>query len=309
MIKTQFLYIINYPKYEESLAKMELKYIFGEEINNKYYFSEFYIPPSRSSCVKGCLPIKYSANKLENIVDQISKDHLSFHKFKVKYIKHEADIITYEERLEAVKTIAYAVDGDVSIHDPEIVLGITHIENQWYFGLYERNNLEWQGREQKPYFYSNALGVRTARALVNIAVSSNEVCRLVDPCCGIGTVVMEALSLNIDIKGYEINPLIGENAKKNLDFFGFKDVITIGNMHDIEEHFDAAVVDLPYGLFNPTTLEEQTAIMRTARRIADRAVIITFEDMDQHIVESGFKIIDRCHVSKGKFVRYISICE
>jgi Predicted DNA modification methylase len=234
---------------------------------------------------------------------------LSFYKFKVKYIKHEDDTISYEDRLKSIKAIAYAIGGEVSIHDPEIMLGITHLNDKWYFGVYERNNMEWQAREQKPFFYSNALGVRTARALVNIAAGNNQSCSMVDPCCGIGTVVMEALSLGFDIKGYEINPLIGEHAKKNLEFFGYEDVITIGDMHEIKEHFDAAIVDLPYGLFNPTTLEEQTAIMRTARRIADRALIITFEDMSQHIAASGFKIIDRCHVSKGKFKRYVDVCE
>lgn len=304
-----YFYIINFPKFEEALGKTELRYLFNQEIHDKYIFSDLYIPTSRSAFLKQCLGIMFTGESLEEIVSQIKRDNVSFDKFKVRYIKHEDDTLTHEERLNADRAIGFAINGAADIHNPQIVLGITKINNKWFFGEFEKNNLDWQAREQKPFSYSNALGVRTARAIVNIATAQNRNCRLVDPCCGIGTVVIEALSLGIQVEGYEINPLIGENAKKNLEFFGYKDVITIGDMHEIRKHYDVAIVDLPYGLFNPTTLKEQTDIMKTARRIADRAIIVTLEDMNTHIIESGFKIIEQSHVSKGKFKRYITIVE
>ena len=148
-----------------------------------------------------------------------------------------------------------------------------------------------------------------ARALVNIAVGNNLELKLVDPCCGIGTVVIEALSMNIDVNGYEINNNIAQYAQRNLEFFGYNNVITNGDMHRIEEKYDVVIIDIPYGLFKPTTLKEQTDIIKTARKIADKLVIVTFEDMDKYIKGVGFNILDTCYVSKGKFVRYISICE
>jgi tRNA G10 N-methylase Trm11 len=150
--------------------------------------------------------------------------------------------------------------------------------------------------------------VRVARTLVNIAVGNNLKLRMVDPCCGVGTVVIEALSMGIDIKGFELNPYIAENAKRNLEHFGYKAVITHGSMHDVTDKFDTAVVDLPYGVFSPTTLEEQLAIINSTRRLADKAVFITFEDMDEHFKLAGFKVIDKCQTNKGKFIRYITIC-
>ena len=53
---------------------------------------------------------------------------------------------------------------------------------------------------------------------------------------------------------------------------------------------------------------EQLAIMNSTRRIAERMVIITFEDMAQQITSVGFHIDDRCTVSKGTFERHIFIC-
>ena len=49
--------------------------------------------------------------------------------------------------------------------------------------------------------------------------------------------------------------------------------------------------------------------MKTARRIADKLVIVTFEDMKTDIAEAGFDIVDSCVVCKGSFKRYIDICE
>ena len=115
--------------------------------------------------------------------------------------------------------------------------------------------------------------------------------------------------MGINVKGYEINKNIAENAQKNLEFFGYKNVITSGDMHNIEEKYDVAIIDLPYGVFTSTTLEEQTALMKTARRITNKLVIVTFEDMDKYIIEAGFNIINKSYVSKGKFKRYINICE
>ncbi|NRW77833.1 hypothetical protein [Clostridium beijerinckii] len=59
--------------------------------------------------------------------------------------------------------------------------------------------------------------------------------------------------MGIDVVGCEINKSIAENAKKNLEFYGYENVVTNGDMNEIEEKYDTAIIDLPYGLFTPTT--------------------------------------------------------
>ena len=80
------------------------------------------------------------------------------------------------------------------------------------------------------------------------------------------------------------------------------------DIKDIEEKFDVAIIDLPYGLFTPIRPNEQMDIINSARKIADKLILVTFEDMDEFVYNAGFEIIDRCKVSKGKFIRYISVC-
>lgn len=308
-VNRRYFYSINYPVFEEDLCKMEMKYLFDKVPSEKYLFSDYYVEPSRSPFIKDMISIIYEEDSLEQIVQNIIKDKLSYDDFKVCYIKLENGDVDYKERLRSLREIGFVIIGQSEMHNPKVILGVTKVKGRWIFGEYERNDYEWHIHDKKPYSYSNSLSLRVSRALVNIAVKNDLRCKLIDPCCGIGTVVIEALSMGINVKGYEINESIAENAQKNLEFFGYENVITSGDMHNIEEKYDVAIIDLPYGVFTPTTLEEQTALMKTARRIANKLIIVTFEDMDKYIIEAGFNILNKCYVCKGKFKRYINICE
>ena len=52
-----YLYVINYAEGEESLCKLEMKVLFGQELTDKYLFSPIDIDPSRSVFVKERLTI------------------------------------------------------------------------------------------------------------------------------------------------------------------------------------------------------------------------------------------------------------
>jgi tRNA (guanine10-N2)-dimethyltransferase len=304
----KYLYTTNYSKDEESLCKMEMKCLFSKPLDEKHLISDIYVEPSRSPFIKKCISIMYTGDTVQEIVDQIVINKLTSISYKVAYINAADESMGFREGRSIEFEIGFNILGEAEMKNPSIIFGITKIANKWIFGECESNDSEWLLRNVKPFSYSNALKVNVSRALVNIAVGTNMGCSVVDPCCGIGTVIIEAISMQINIKGYELNSYIAENAKANLRYFGFEDVITIGDMHDIEQKFDVAIVDLPYGIFTKISTEEQLAIISTARRIADRMVIITFEDMEQQISSFGFHIDDRCTVSKGTFERHIFIC-
>ena len=304
-----YLYTINFILDEEALCMMEMKCLFKKVPKAKHFFSYHYVDPSRSPFIKQCTHVLYTGISTDDISYQTADDKLFYDKYKVCYFDHDNETIGFHEKRKIEYSIGYNILGEAQMKHPKVLLGLLNLNGKWILGETEINTSIWKSHIKKPYSYSNALSSRVSRALVNIAVANNLKCKVVDPCCGIGTVVIEALSMGIDIKGYEINPLIADNSKINLDFFGYKDVITAGDMHNINDKFDVAIVDLPYGLFSIATLKEQVDIMKTARRIAKRMVIITFENMDEHIISSGFHIACKCNVSKSKFKRYITICE
>ncbi|WP_303210645.1 TRM11 family methyltransferase [uncultured Clostridium sp.] len=308
-INGSFLYFINYQDNERELCKMEMRCLFNREINEKYFFSDIDINASKSPFIKSKIKIIYSDESLDRMVRKIKEDNLSYDDFKVSYVKSEQGDVQYEDRLEATRKIGFVVNGYPDMHKPRNPLAVTKINGLWIFGEYERNDFKWQKHNDKPYSYSNALGLRMARALVNIAMKDNEEGTLIDPCCGVGTVVIEALDLCIKVKGCEISKQIAYNARENVEFLGYlRDTIVCYDMHKIKDKYDSAIIDIPYGLFSPVTLEEQKAIIHTARNICEKMVIVTFEDMEKFIVEAGFSVIDKCVVPKGNFKRHILVC-
>ena len=307
---SKYFYFINCSDMEKELCNMEMRSIFGKEIKEKYLFSEKNFDPSRSPFIKLQIKSIYIEKNLQDIINKIEEDKISYDDFKVNYIKSEDGDVPYEERLKAVREIGFVIIGFSDIHNPKIELAITKVKDKWIFGELIKNNYKWQRHNDKPHSYSNAVPLRMARALVNIAVGDNRDLTLVDPCCGVGTVVIEALDLGINVKGYEISKPIACNARNNIEFLGYnREIITSGDMHNINEVFDVAIVDIPYGLFSPVTLKEQVDIINTSRRIARKLVIITFEDMDNLITSAGFKIVEKCYMTKGNMMRQISICE
>lgn len=304
----KYLYTTNYSKDEESLCKMEMKCLFNKDLDGKHLFSHIYVDPSRSPFIKKCISIIYYGETLNEIIDQIVIDKLTSVDYKVAYVNATDEIIGFREGRSIEFEIGFSILGEAEMKNPKIIFAITKVANMWVFGECESNSSDWLLHKVKPFSYSNALKVNVSRALVNIAVGNDINCSVVDPCCGIGTVLIEAISMQINIEGYEMNSYIAENAKANLRYFGYEDVITIGDMNNIEKKFDVAIVDLPYGIFTPITPGEQLAIISTTRRIAHKMVIITFEDMTKEITSANFHINDRCTVSKGTFQRHIFIC-
>jgi len=285
---------------------MEMRCLFGINITGKYFFSAINILPSRSPFIKFRIAIDCAAFSIEELPGKLHRTR--YGAFRFIYVSIDKNTLPFDQWSEIVRKISSTIEGIANQDVVDESLAIVRINEEWLFGTCIKSDIQWKFHEYKPHTNSHSLSVRAARALVNIATGTDFDVRAVDPCCGIGTVVIEAASMGIDIKGFEINRKIAEKAAENLSFFGVEDVITCADIKTITDHFDVSLLDLPYGLFTPITVGQQLEIITSARRISDRSVIITFENMDREIEESGFSIIDRGQLSKGKFTRYISVC-
>lgn len=302
-------YTINYSKFTADLCKLEMKCLFDHTKDEKYLFSDRLIKPSRSPFIKERLTIIFEGDSLDSLLEQVVVNKFAADNFRVTYQQVEGEHVDYQERLRSYKELGTAIHGKADIRKPRVTFGVTSVNGKWFFGEFEKNDYSWHQHDNKPHTYSSSLNFRVARALVNIGVGPDTTRTVIDPCCGVGTVVIEALSMGIDAKGYEINRPIAFNAKENLFFFSYQDVITEGDMHTIQEHFDVAIIDIPYGHYQVTTAGEQMEIIKTARRISDRLILVTVENMDKMIREAGFELIEKARVSSGRIVRYVNVCE
>lgn len=303
-----YLYVINYAEGEESLCQLEMKVLFNQPLGDKWLWSDIAVDPSRSVFIKERLTVYYQANSFEDLYESVKNRPLSYETFKVLFLRFKNQELLYKERLERLYGIGSLIGGEADMYNPKQLLGLTELNGQWLFGTLEQNCNEWVSHENKPHSYSFSLSVRVSRAVANIAVGHDVKKRIIDPCCGAGTVVLEVLTVGGQIIGNELNPKVAWKAEENLKYYGYENVIQIGDIQDIQEHYDVAILDLPYGHFNPIAPEIQRMIIENARRIADRLVIVTQINMDDILRNVGFEVVDQCEAVKGKFVRYITVC-
>ncbi len=288
---------------------LEMRALFGREPESKVLISQRKFNPSNSIFIKKSLEIIYEKDTLQEILDQLEKDEVHLKNFKSEYLRLQNGNVSYEERIKSTREVGLRITGNSTMTAPETILGVTKYNGKWFLGINKNNDCKWHLHETKPCSYSNSLSVRLARVLVNIASKGDQEKKVIDPCCGVGTTLVEGLSMGHDISGYEINPKIVKNAKENLRHFNLETKIIKKDMHDTKENYDASIIDIPYGLFSHTTEKDQQDIINTARRISKRMVMVSFEILDEMVLKAGFEIIDRGTVTKGTFKRYILVCQ
>lgn len=308
----EFIYTYACEKDERSLCQMEMRFLFGIEPEAQILKSKIDLEPSRSPFFRERIEIMFEGKELSDIIEQVQQMTMLESTFKVIFVKtndlDKLNKIRFEERKSIERELGWNINGEADLMKPEIIFGIVPFGGLWYFGKYRKSEPIWLRHQKKPREYSTALSTRVARAVANIAVPNPEGIKAIDPCCGIGTVLVEALSMGIDIVGRDINYLAADGARENIAFFNLEGNVKAGPISAITKNYDVAIIDLPYNLYTSITPEDQAAIVKQTRRIADKAVIITIETIDQVIEEAGFVILDRCEAHKGYFSRQILVC-
>lgn len=297
---------------ERSLCHMELRSLFGTDPQLPVFKSGVRIDPSRSPFIRERIEAVCEGDTVNDVAVQAADMPALPFSFKVLFVKTNdlpaAGKMTYEEQRKIERLVGMRIKGKADMRRPDQVFGIVTMGGRWYFGPYVKNKSVWLTHMNKPRNYSMALPARIARAIANIAIPCPEGRTAIDPCCGIGTVLVEALSMGIDMKGREINPQLAGGARENIAHFGLQGEVALGPISKASPGFDAAIVDLPYNRVSKISAAEQFSILGHARRIADRVVVISIEPIDDMLAAAGFSISDRGSVKKGAFHRYVMLC-
>lgn len=302
-------YIYTYACYENErdLCALEMRSWFGHDSQTGILESPICIDPSRSPFIKERLAVIYEGESLEDLLLKVATLELVNETFKVIYVKNSEE--GFENRRAIEREVGLQIKGVAELRHPQRLFGVIEVNGRWVFGDYLEGESIWFRHQQKPNQYSTALGTRVARAVVNIAIPDPSGIKAIDPCCGIGTVVIEALSMGVDIVGSDRNPLVLRGARENIAHFGFSCEITLSDIRDVTGHYDVAIIDLPYNLCSVITPDEQLEMLQSARRFAKKVVVITVEPIDKILLMAGFAIVDRAAVRKGSFLREVIVCE
>ena len=310
---SKYLYLYRYDKTERELCKLESRYIFSKEEKKKLLFSNIKVEPSSSAFIKNRLEIISFAADYSTLINEIKKENICIEGFKVEYLVIDGDTTEYAERLEKLKDIGYSIEGNPDYYSPTRTFALCSYEGIWCFGILNNNNNAWLKHRQKPCSYSNSISINIAKALVNIAAKGNKVKKLLDACCGVGTIMLEACFAGNNIEGCDINWKICKNARENLSYFNYTSKVYCRDIKDMSKRYDAAIIDLPYNLSSCASDNDILHIIRSTREISDRLVIVSTSDITSLISKAReLTIEDYCSVSKRgrtNFSRKIWVCE
>lgn len=308
----QYLYTFGFRPEEEQLCKLEQRAIFSRDSTSNYLISDVLIEPNRSPFIRERITLSFVAHSFDELL--VCVENFSVvGSYKVVCIND--DMIGTERKIGLRKrreieiTVGSLIEGEVDLQNPQIELAVAKVGNTYYFGELKRGEAVWLQHINRPVPYSTALSTKHARALVNITAPVLEGVRIVDPCCGVGTVVIEALSMGANILGRDMNWFVTSGSRQNIEYFGYEGVIELGPIEAITSSFDAAIIDMPYNVFTHSSDVDKQSIIASARRIAKRVVFVSSENLYEDISGQRFNIIDQCIIKKHQFVRNVYVCE
>lgn len=312
MSKTEYIYTFKYNHHYSELCKLESRQIFGKEEKDNLLFSDIERDPTISPFIRERFEIIFSATDYCSLLDIIEQKNIKSDGFKAECLILEGDDTGYKERLNKLRDIGYRIEGIPDYNNPSIIYSICKYANIWYFGILKKHDIGWHNHKQKPHSFSNSLGMVVAKALVSIASKGNQSKRLLDACCGVGTIMLEACFLGFTIDGCDINWKAVKHTRKNLEHYAYVAEVYRSDIKDLVKKYDSIIIDLPYNIYTYSDDTISRNIIQSSANLSDRVIIVSVSDMASIISGAGLNIIDYCTVGKrGKsnFERLIWVCE
>ncbi len=156
-----------------------------------------------------------------------------------------------------------------------------------------------------PFRTSTSLPSRLARGVVNLVARPGDT--LLDPVCGTGVLLVEALRIGCRARGGDLNPKAAAAARANLRALGLAGEVTVRDARTPPEHapVDALVGDLPYGKrLAPSDL---APLLEALPRQARRWALVAHRDLSAELRAAGHAPRATIEVPKPTFSRYVHV--
>lgn len=307
-----YLYSFKYDVHHTELCKLEARQVFGKEATDKVLFSDIEIDPTVSPFIKNRLAIILSADSYEQLLEKVKNQNIHAEGFTADYLILEGDSTEFKERRKKQNDIGHCIEGEPDFNSPSITYAICHHQNIWYFGISTIHNPDWHKHKKKPCSFSNSISMTIAKTLVSLASKGVKTNTLLDGCCGVGTIMLEACCSGFKIDGCDINWKAVKHSRENLEYFKYAANVFCSDIKDLENQYDAIIIDLPYNLYSYSNDEITQNIIASAAKLSRRVVIVSIMDIESIIKNAGLNVVDSCTVEKkgkSKFVRTIWVCE
>ncbi|MBD3180960.1 methyltransferase domain-containing protein [Candidatus Poribacteria bacterium] len=300
-----YIYITPRSEQEKHITEAECMAIIGEKPDeNGLVISDFEADISGAAYIKTAMRIIFHAASLDELYKKLEDSDLSSDGFRVSVLKIPRSL-KYSSR-DIMHNTGARIAGKPHLNNPKTVFLVLITKEDIRLGEVTSKAIgDWNQHSQKAHLYSSALPTRLARGMINLVAKSGD--RIIDPCCGSGTILVEALSAGMKAAGCDINPKMAEASIENLRHFGMDCMVLVADARDIKGSFDAVVTDLPYG--RNCMLDDQLYldILTNLKNLAPRISLVVHEDISQMLGKIGYKVKKVIPVPKTSLVRYIHL--
>ncbi|MET1123980.1 MAG: methyltransferase domain-containing protein [Archaeoglobaceae archaeon] len=193
----------------------------------------------------------------------------------------------------------------ISVSKPEVVFKI-YIADRCYVTklvhVVDKKQFLLRSPNSRPFFMPSVVLPKFARALVNLSGARRN---LLDPMCGTGSIIIEALLMGIDAVGMDLYEKIARGCMRNLEFYGLKGDVLVGDARRMpfrDGSFEAVVTDYPYLRSTKTKGSLEDLYRRTAeefeRVLRGYAVVVSNIDAEEFFdMQLVAKFYQRVHGS------------
>jgi predicted RNA methylase len=209
----------------------------------------------------------------------------------------------------AIVEAARFVTGTVDAEHPLIELLLVGQEGEWRLGqIVSRASKTYFAHEQKPHGFSSALPARVARAMVNLGAKPGDT--VIDPCCGVGTILLEAWAAGARAVGGELNRKLAGLTQANLRHFGRPPWVCIADACRPWARADVVVTDFPYGRQCARDPQLYERLLAALPGFAPRLVVVTAEDLGERLEQAGYEVLQAADVVKSHgFRRRVTLAQ
>ena len=291
------LYLATRSGFERSLTEAESTAIVGATPDEHgIILTEKEADVSRAAYIKTCMKVIAHAPDFPQLYKQLEEAAITSEEFSVRLVRFPRRLpLDYRQVMHEVGA---RIGGHPNLRCPKTTFLVVATQAEIWLGqvLSESDGL-WNEHLHKARPFSSALPTRLARAMVNLVAAPGD--SIIDPCCGSGTILIEAASMGIEALGCDVNPKLATVSIENLKHFGLDCPVLIADARDMTGNFDAVVTDLPYGRNSPSDEQLCQDILGNLRNLAPRAAVVTNEDMSELLLQMGYGVKRVIKVAKA----------
>lgn len=298
-----YFYLLSGPEETRELAALELWALSGVEADGACGVGPVAVDVTGAAYVRFCAETVAEGTDLESLAAATAAAAPACEGFNL-HVWRPAPRAT-ERPMDIILRLANALPGRPNLDHPRVRLAVVAQTGRWRLGrVISAANGDWR-RWKPPVDFSAALPPQMARALVNLVAAPGDT--LLDPCCGVGTVVAQAAQRGVRAVGVELSKKLAGRAAECVyrDHGGV--LILAGDGRHLGGCFDAAVVDLPYGrssLVSPGLYQD---LLGNLSGLVRRAAIVAAWSLHDLLPATGFRLLRMARARSGGLIRHVHL--